>query len=38
MRKTDTVEKTLMLGKWKAGGEGENRGSGGWVASPIQWT
>ena len=26
MRKADSLEKTLMLGKMKAGGEGNNRG------------
>ena len=26
MRITDSLEKTLMLGKLKAGGEGDNRG------------
>ena len=26
MRKTDSLEKTLMLGKIKAGGEGDDRG------------
>ena len=38
MRKTDSFEKTLMLGKIKAGGEGDNRGWDGWMASPTQWT
>ena len=42
--RTDSFEKTLMLGrlrKWerlKAGGEGDDRGWGGWMASPTQWT
>ena len=26
MQRTDSFEKTLMLEKWKAGGEGDNRG------------
>ena len=26
MRRTDSLEKTLMLGRLKAGGEGDNRG------------
>ena len=26
MRRTDSLEKTLMLGKTEAGGEGEDRG------------
>ena len=38
MRRTDSLEKTLMLGKIKAGGEGIDRGWDGWMASPIQWT
>ena len=36
MLKTDSLEKTLMLGK--AGGEGDDRGWDGWMASAIQWT
>ena len=36
MRRTDP-EKTLMLGKVKAGGEGDDRGWDGWIASPTQW-
>ena len=35
MRRTDSLENTLMLGKLKAGGEGDERG---WMASPTQWT
>ena len=31
-----SLEKTLMLGK--AGGEGDDRGQDGWMASPTQWT
>ena len=38
MRRTDSFEKTLMLGKIKAGGEGDNRGWDGWMASPTRWT
>ena len=38
MGKTDSFEKTLMLGKIKAGGEGDDRGWDGWMASPTQWT
>ena len=38
MRRTDSFEKTLMLGKLKVGGEGDNRGWDGWMASPTQWT
>ena len=36
---SDSLEKTLILGKrLKAGGEGDNRGWDGWMASPSQWT
>ena len=35
MQRVDSLEKTLMLG---AGGEGNNRGWDGWMASPTQWT
>jgi len=38
MRRTDSLEKTLMLGKIEGGGEGDNRGWDGWMASPMQWT
>ena len=38
MQRSDSLEKTLMLGKIKAGGEGGNRGWGGWMASSTQWT
>ena len=39
MRKTDSWEKTLMLGRiLKAEGEEANRRWDGWMASPIQWT
>ena len=38
MWRTDSLEKTLMLGRLKAGGEGDNRGWDGWMASPIRWT
>ena len=38
MRRTDSLEKTLMLGKIKEGREGDNRGWDGWMASPTQWT
>ena len=36
MRRTDSLEKTLMLGKTKAGGEGDDRGWDGWMASPFR--
>ena len=38
MRRTDSLEKTLMLGKIEAGGEGNDKGWDGWIASPTQWT
>ena len=37
-RRVDSLEKTLMLGRIGAGGEGDDRGWGGWMASPKQWT
>ena len=37
MRRTDSLEKTLMLGKIE-GGERDDRGWDGWMASPTQWT
>ena len=36
MQRTDSMEKTMMLGK--AGREGDGRGWGGWMASLTQWT
>ena len=38
MWRTDSFEKTMMLGKLKVGGEGDNRGWDGWMASLTQWT
>ena len=38
MWRADSFEKTLMMERLKAGGEGDNRGWGGWMGSPIQWT
>ena len=39
MQRTDSLEKTLMLGKiLKAGGKGDDRRWDAWMASPIQWT
>ena len=38
MRKADSFEKTLMLGKIEGGGEGDDRGWDGWMASPTPWT
>ena len=37
MRRADSLEKTLMLERLREGGEGEDRGWDGWVASLIQW-
>ena len=37
IQRTDSLEKTLMLGK-KAGGEGDSRGQDGRMASLTQWT
>ena len=38
MWRTNPLEKTLMLGRLKAGGEGDNRGWNGWMTSLTQWT
>ena len=38
MGRTDSCEKTLMVGKIEGGGEGDDRGWDGWMASPTQWT
>ena len=38
MQRADSFEKTVMLGKIVAGGEGDDRGWDSWMASPIQWT
>ena len=38
MQRTDSFEKTLMLGKSEVGGEGDNRVWDGWMASRTQWT
>ena len=38
MQRADSLEKTLMLGKMKAGGEGESQEQDGWMASLTQWT
>ena len=38
MGRANSVEKTPMLGKIEAGGEGDDRGQDGWMASPTQWT
>ena len=38
MWRTDSFEKTLILGRLKAGGEGDDRGWDDWMASLNQWT
>ena len=38
MLRTDSFEKTLMLGNIDAGREGDNRGWDGWTASLTRWT
>ena len=38
MGRVDSLEKTLMLGQIGAGGEGDDRGWDGWMASLTQWT
>ena len=37
MWRADSLGKTLMLGKIEGGGEGDDRGWDGWMASPILW-
>ena len=38
MRRANSLEKTLMLGKIEGRGKGDNRGWNGWTESLIQWT
>ena len=38
MRRTDSLEKTLCWERLRAGGEGDDRGWDGWMASLTQWT
>ena len=38
MRRTDSLEKTLMLGKIKSKRRPGDRGWDGWMVSPAQWT
>ena len=38
MQRVDSLEKTLMRERLGAGGEGDDRGSDGWMASPTRWT
>ena len=37
-QRADSLEKTLMLERLRVGGEGDNRGWNGWMASPTWWT
>ena len=37
MQRVNSLEKTLMLGRLRVGGEGDNRGWDGWMASPTRW-
>ena len=38
IQRTDSLEKTLMLGKIEGKRRGDNRGPEGWMASLTQWT
>ena len=38
IQRADSLEKTLILGNFRAGGEGNDRGCDGWMASLTQWT
>ena len=38
MQRSDSFEKTLMLGKIESGRRGDDRGWDGWMASPTRWT
>ena len=38
MQRTDSFEKTLMLGKIEGRRRGDDRGWDGWMASPMWWT
>ena len=38
IQRTDSLEKTLILERLKAGGEGDDKGWDGWMASLTQWT
>ena len=37
MQRVDSLEKTLILGGTGGGGEGDDRGWDGWMASPTRW-
>ena len=38
IHRTESLEKTWCWERLKVGGEGDDRGWGGWMASPTQWT
>ena len=38
MRRAESLENTLMLGKIEGGGRRNDRGGDGWMASPTPWT
>ena len=38
MWRADSMERPWCWERLKAGGEGDNRGGDGWMASPTQWT
>ena len=38
IRRTDSLERPWCWERLRAGGEGEDRGWDGWMASPTQWT
>ena len=38
MRRTDSLERPWCWERWRAGGEGDDRGWDGWMASPTWWT
>ena len=38
IRRTDSLERTQCWERLNAGGEGDNRGWDGWMASPTRWT
>ena len=38
MQRADSLEKTLMLGKFEDRRKGDDKGWDSWIASPTQWT
>ena len=38
MRRADSWKRPWCWERWRAGGEGDDRGWDGWMASPTQWT